>query len=97
MKVDGTKVDLVRLSIEQEDVLTVLLTGRAEHTFADLIRRIVTSKKLAFDMICLKPQAGPNNQRFRSTMLYKQALIEDLIFTYNDAEQIRVYEDRPKQ
>lgn len=91
------KVDLVKLSIEQEDALTVLLTGRAEHTFAELIRRIVASKKLAFDMICLKPQVGPNNQRFRSTMLYKQALLEDIMYTYQDADQIRIYEDRPKQ
>ena len=91
------KVDLVKLSIEQEDALTVLLTGRAEHTFAELIRRIVASKKLAFDMICLKPEVGPSNQRFRSTMLYKQALLEDIMYTYQDADQIRVYEDRPKQ
>ena len=91
------KVDLVKLSIEQEDALTVLLTGRAEHTFSELIRRIVASKKLAFDMTCLKPQVGPNNQRFRSTMFYKQALLEDIMYTYQDADQIRVYEDRPKQ
>ena len=91
------KVDLVRLSIEQTDTVTVLLTGRSEHNFADLIKRIVAAKDLAFDMICLKPQAGPNNQRFRSTMQYKQSILEDLIHTYKDANEIRIYEDRPKQ
>ena len=91
------KVDLVELSVQQEDALTVLLTGRAEHNFAELIKRIVTSKKLAFDMICLKPEAGPNNQKFRSTMHYKQAILEDLVHTYKDADQLRIYEDRPKQ
>ena len=87
----------MELSVQQEDALTVLLTGRAEHNFAELIKRIVTSKKLAFDMICLKPQAGPKNQKFRSTIHYKQSILEDLVHTYKDADQIRIYEDRPKQ
>lgn len=87
----------MKLSIEQEDALTVLLTGRGEHNFANLIKRIVGAKSLSFDMICLKPQAGPKNQRFRSTMHYKQAILEDLIHTYKDATEIRIYEDRPKQ
>lgn len=87
----------MKLSAEQEDALTVLLTGRGEHNFADLIKRIVAAKNLSFDMICLKPQAGPNNQRFRSTMHYKQAILEDLVHTYHDALEIRIYEDRPRQ
>ncbi|KAL8822932.1 MAG: hypothetical protein Q9191_006343 [Dirinaria sp. TL-2023a] len=90
------KVDLVRLSMKQDDALTVLLTGRAEHNFTEVIKRIVASKQLTFDMICLKPQAGPNNQRFSSTMKYKQAILEDLVHTYVDANEIRVYEDRPR-
>ena len=91
------KVELVELSIKQNDALTVLLTGRGERSFASLIKRIVSSKNLSFDMICLKPQAGPNNQKFRSTMAFKQAILEDLIYTYKAADEIRVYEDRPKQ
>jgi len=94
---DQTKVDLVRLSMKQDDALTILLTGRAENSFAEVIRRIVASKQLFFDMICLKPQAGPSNQRFGSTMNYKQAILADLIHTYKDASEIRIYEDRPKQ
>ena len=91
------KVDLVRLSMKQDDALTVLLTGRAERNFTEIIKRIVASKQLTFDMICLKPQAGPNNQRFSSTMKYKQAILEDLVHTYTDAHEIRIYEDRPRQ
>ena len=94
---DLVKVNLVELSMRQRDALTVLLTGRAEHTFADLIKRMVASKKLQADMICLKPQVGPMGQRFSSTMHFKQVLLEDLVLTYGDAEEIRVYEDRPKQ
>ena len=85
------------MSMKQDDALTVLLTGRAEHNFADVIKRIVASKNLVFDMICLKPQAGPSNQKFTSTMKYKQAILEDLVLTYKDANEIRIYEDRPKQ
>lgn len=83
--------------MKQDDALTILLTGRAEHNFVQVVMKIVTSKQLVFDMICLKPQAGPNNQRFSSTMKYKQALLADLIHTYKDASEIRIYEDRPKQ
>ena len=83
--------------MEQDDALTVLLTGRAEKNFADIIKRITLSKKLEFDLICLKPRAGPNNQIFPSTMKYKQALLRDLVHTYKDADEIRVYEDRPGQ
>lgn len=83
--------------MRQKDALNVLLTGRGEHNFADLIKRIVGSRRLDFHMVCLKPQVGPNNQRFASTMGYKQSLLEELIYTYKEADEIRVYEDRPKQ
>jgi len=83
--------------MEQNDALCVLLTGRAEGRFGDLIKRIVKAKGLEFDLVCLKPEVGPSNQRFSSTMLFKQAFLADLIRTYRDAEEFRIYEDRPKQ
>ena len=83
--------------MRQKDALTILLTGRGEHNFANLLQRIVASKKLDFNMICLKQQVGPGGQRFPTTMQYKQSLLEELIYTYKDAEEIKVYEDRPKQ
>jgi hypothetical protein len=90
-------VTLVELSMQQKDALSVLLTGRAEAGFADLIKRIARSKKLEFDMVCLKPATGPSKQKFRSTMNFKQELLKDIVYTYRDAEEIRIYEDRPKQ
>jgi hypothetical protein len=90
-------VELVRLSMQQKDALTVLLTGRKESAFSELVCRMLKAKKLEFDMVCLKPAAGPSGQRFSSTMLFKQDLLRDLVCTYSDAEEIRVYEDRPKQ
>ena len=83
--------------MRQKDAMTILLTGRGERNFAELIKRMVASKKLEFDMVCLKQQVGPKGQRFSSTMHYKQSLLEDLIYTYKEAEEIKVYEDRPKQ
>ena len=91
------QVELVTLSLKQKDALTVLLTGRRESNFAEMVKRIVASKNLPFHMICLKPQAGPNSQLFNSTMTYKQELLRDLMYTYKDADEIRVYEDRIRQ
>ncbi|KAI9147828.1 hypothetical protein HJFPF1_12860 [Paramyrothecium foliicola] len=89
-------VELVKLSIKQPDALCVLLTGRAETGFADLVKRMVASKGLEFDMVSLKPQVSPTNQRFSSTMHFKQLFLNALMETYKQAEEIRVYEDRPK-
>ncbi|KAI9800236.1 MAG: hypothetical protein M1825_004220 [Sarcosagium campestre] len=82
--------------MQQKDALTILLTGRSEPGFASLIKRMAASRKLEFDMVCLKPQVGPNNQKFRTTMHFKQTLLEEILFTYKSAEDIRVYEDRVK-
>jgi hypothetical protein len=91
-----TVVDLVRCSMEAKDALTVLLTGRAESNFADLINRIVNSKALDFDLVVLKPEAGPSGATFESTMAFKQAFLQDLVLTYKQSEEIKIYEDRPK-
>jgi hypothetical protein len=75
----------------------VLLTGRSEGKFAELVKRIVRSKNLDFDMVCLKPAVGPSNQQFSNTMNFKQAMLRELVYTYKDADEIRVYEDRQHQ
>ena len=97
LRLKPEEAELVRLSAEQKDVMTILLTGRAERNFSHLIKQMVASKSLYFDIICLKPEVGPKNQRFPSTMLYKQAFLHDLVYTYHEAEEIKIYEDRPKQ
>ncbi|KAI1744812.1 hypothetical protein F4680DRAFT_166587 [Xylaria scruposa] len=89
-------VELVQLSMRQKDALCVLLTGRGERGFSDLIKRIVTSKGLEFDLIGLKPEVGPNNERFNDTMHFKQAFLRTVIETYKHAQEMRIYEDRPK-
>jgi len=82
--------------MEDPSTLNVLLTGRNESAFSDLVGRMVASKGLEFDIVALKPRSGPSGQQFGSTMLFKQALLKDIVFTYSTAEEIRVYEDRPK-
>jgi hypothetical protein len=82
--------------MKQKDALCVLLTGRSERGFSELIKRIVKSKGLEFDLIGLKPEVGPNSERFKSTMLFKQAFLKAVMETYKQAQEIRIYEDRPK-
>ena len=89
-------VELVRLSMESEDTLTVLLTGRSESGFSDLIQRMLKAKALECDMVCLKPTVSPHGEQFSSTMTFKQALLRDIVFTYAEAGELRMYEDRPK-
>ncbi|KAK4992985.1 hypothetical protein LTR50_000691 [Elasticomyces elasticus] len=88
-------VSLVQLSMQQADTLTVLLTGRSQKGFADLVSRMVKSRSLEFNMVCLKPAVGPNSQRFHSTMAFKQELLKEMVYTYREAEELRIYEDRP--
>lgn len=89
-------VTLVETSMVEKDALSVLLTGRGEGNFADLVKRIVRSRKLEFDMVCLKPAIGPAGQKFRNTMEFKQELLKDIVYTYKDAERLSIYEDRVK-
>ena len=89
-------VELIRCSMQTKVALTVLLTGRNETYFADLINRMAKAKELDFDLVALKPEVGPNGQVMESTMSFKQAFLHDLVFTYKHADEIRIYEDRPK-
>lgn len=89
-------VQLVELSVKQPDAVCVLLTGRDENGFADLIKKMVVSKGLDFDLVCLKPQVSPTNQHFQNTMHFKQLFLNALMETYTCATEIKIYEDRPK-
>lgn len=88
-------MQLAELSIQQKDALTVLLTGRGESRFADLIKRMVAARTLDFDLIVLKPEVSPTGARFGSTLQFKQDFLRDLICTYREAQELRIYEDRP--
>lgn len=89
-------VTLVETSMAEKDALSVLLTGRGEGNFADLVKRIAKSRNLEFNMVCLKPAIGPAGQRFSNTMEFKQELLKHIVYTYKDAEKLSIYEDRVK-
>lgn len=82
--------------MEDDQALNVLLTGRAEAGFQELIKRMIAAKGLDFDIVALKPVVGPTGERYSSTMAFKQAMLKDIILTYPFATEIRIYEDRPK-
>jgi hypothetical protein len=73
-----------------------MLTGRGETNFADLINRICNSKGLDFDLVVLKPEVGPSGQHFEHTIGFKQEFLKELVCTYKNSEEIKIYEDRPK-
>ncbi|KAI2467357.1 hypothetical protein F4781DRAFT_433489 [Annulohypoxylon bovei var. microspora] len=89
-------VELVRLSMKQDDALCVLLTGRSDQGFSQLIKRIVKSKGLEFDLIGLKPAIGPNQERFQNTMNFKQIFLKAVMGTYSASNEMRIYEDRQR-
>lgn len=84
-----------RQSIASTEILTVLLTGRSEAKFPDLILRILKSKGLNFDLVCLKPAVSPTNVQITTTMQFKSELLRSLIFTYKRSPYFKVWEDRP--
>ena len=91
-----TIVDLVRLSVGQKDVVTVLLTGRNETNFTEIVNKMCVSRDLDFDLVVLKPEVGPNNERFHTTLEFKNEFLRELVCTYKNADEIRIYEDRAK-
>jgi len=89
-------VSLVELSMQQKDALTVLLTGRSVAGFVPLIKRMVASKKLDFDIIALKPQRGPAGENIKNTIYFKSMFLNDLLNTYFHVDEVKIYEDREK-
>lgn len=82
-------VSLVKLSMQQQDALSVLLTGRSVGNFASLIKRMVGSRQLEFDIVALRPEKGVDGEHIRSTLDFKCTFLTDLLNTYSAAEEIR--------
>ncbi|KAA8908110.1 hypothetical protein FN846DRAFT_777559 [Sphaerosporella brunnea] len=89
-------VQLVQLSMQQKDALAVLLTGRSVKGFGPLLTRILKSKGLEFDMIVLKPEVMPSGHEPETTMAFKTVFMEEVLNTYLEAQDLRIYEDRVK-
>jgi len=83
-------VQLVELSMQQKDALTVLLTGRGDTGFAELVHRIVKSRGLVFDMIVLKSKIMPTGQQSQNTLAFKTAFLAQLLNIYSEAQELRL-------
>lgn len=87
-------VSLVELSMAQRDTLKILLTGRSVKGFSELIQRIVATRNLEFDMICLKPEVGPDGEKIQNTKQFKTMFLSKVMDTYVHVEDLKIYEDR---
>jgi len=87
-------VELVRGSIQDKSALTILLTGRKQQIFSELLIRMMKAKNLDFDMVVLKPLICPDGITRPGTKDYKQKFFEDVMLTYNNADELNIYEDR---
>ena len=84
-------VQVSKESFEDDEVVTVLLTGRST-LYADIVTRILNSRGLAFDLVVLKPKRGRGVEN--STLTFKYAFIDDVLRLGESIEEVEVYEDR---
>lgn len=86
--------ELVKMSVHEPGVLTVLMTGRRERTFATLITHAVGQfceefdLNPAFDLVCLKKEG------FETTMKFKTSCLNSLLDFYYNVNEVSLYDDR---
>jgi hypothetical protein len=80
-------VTAARTAIADPAVLTILLTGR-NTDFSDLIKRMVKSKGLSFDLVVLNPKI-----KDLSSIEFKVFFLDDML-PPSAVEEIEIYEDR---
>lgn len=87
-------VDLARSSFEDDETISIILTGRKEEAFGSLFENTLKQSKMTFfNAICLKKPGVAN-----STMDYKKAVLTDIIDEYEGTlEEITIYDDRISQ
>lgn len=96
---------LSKLSNEQEDTISIILTGRKENLFKNIILKIIELSRLEdpnflkpslqFDAICLKKSI--KGALWTTTMMYKTAVIRDFLEYYPNLEEVTIYDDRMNQ
>lgn len=80
-------VALVRDSMVDPNVLTILLTGRRQH-FGPLISEMCRAKGLTFDALVMRSGS------FSNTLAFKVAFMTELLEHYKLVTKITIYEDR---
>lgn len=89
-------VKVANESIQNPTALTVLMTGRSEANYSELIKKMVAAKGLDFDLVVLKPHVKPDGSRSTNTAEYKTAFFQDALMTYTNAD-LFIWEDRKRQ
>ncbi|SCV00793.1 LAMI_0G07338g1_1 [Lachancea mirantina] len=89
-------VELSRISREEPGVVSILMTGRKEQYFKEVIGGILDqpvfgADKLQFNAVFLKKPG------YHTTMAYKTACLTDLLEHYDRCEEITIYDDRIRQ
>lgn len=91
---------LTQLSYEQEDTISILMTGRREDRLGELIIEILEcsrrcnpslDRSLQFNAVCLKKDPDEH------TMDYKLAVIDSFLEYYPTLEEVTIYDDRLNQ
>lgn len=80
-------VALVRDSMADPSVLTILLTGRRPH-FGPLIQTMLSAKGLTFDAVVTR------NSFFKNTLDFKIQFLTELLEHFANVNRIDVFEDR---
>jgi hypothetical protein len=99
-------VDEAKESIKDTNKLSVMLTGRRVHPFAQVIPNILESKGLEFDIVALRPDPititdhgtiyNSGVQAFNNTMDFKKTFILDLLKREPSIRRLVMYDDRIK-
>lgn len=89
-------VELCRLSHQEPGTLSILMTGRKENLFHDVLSRVIDQpvfgdERLKFHAIFLKKPG------YETTMMYKTSCLTDLLTHYDNCTELTIYDDRIRQ
>lgn len=97
-------VEKARLSIQDPNKLTVMLTGRRFHPFGRVIPQMLEAKGLMFDIVALRPDPeyliengtvfNYSPSVFNNTMDFKRSFILDLFKRIPSIRTMVMYDDR---
>lgn len=86
-------VELLRMSLEDEEALTIVMTGRRQELFADILKEMLKSKGLYDELDGLMLRSGD----FSNTIEYKTHVLVDVLDAYPDIKEVVLYDDRKSQ
>lgn len=82
---------LLELSHKNEQVLTIIMTGRKKHLFRGIMSEMLQSKGITADAVVLK------EGKFVNTISYKTQVLVDMLERYTNVKLVKIFEDRENQ